>query len=333
MYMHTFRSDLLAFIRAHSSKLEVRNDADSMFFVRQLEQELTKEYDKEFPEYTIANGSLLPMDSEVDPGAESYVYYFVEPTGMARIMNTYADTDIPEIGLAGKRTVGTVVPIGAAYGWSFQDLRTAAFAKRDIKTRKGNASKQAHMQQWNALGWFGSPARGVYGLLTHPNITHTLAPLNVGLTFRTWANKTFEEILLDVGTLINTPEDLTNGIEKVDTVVIASRVWRSLNTRILAAANSSNVNIQNFLTSNFPGVTFIEEIVLDAANHASTELAGKNLAVAFRKDPDKVSFVLPQPYEQFAPQEKLFRVLIPTHSRCGGVKIPAPLSVHVLQGI
>jgi hypothetical protein len=101
----------------------------------------------------------------------------------------------------------------------------------------------------------------------------------------------------------------------------------------LSAANSSNVTIQTFLSSNFPGVTFFEEPVLDSANHASTEFAGKNLAVAFKRDPDKVSFVLPQDYEQFPPQEKGYRANIFTHSRCGGVKIPAPFSVHVLHSI
>lgn len=331
-----FRQAILEFARSRSYELGLRTDADSMWFARQLEQELTKEYYKEFPELTIASGALLPLDTEVDTGAESYVYYFIEPVGMANILNTYADTDVPEISLAGKRTVGTVVPIGAMYGWSFQDLRTAALAKHDIKTHKGNAAKQAHMQRWNTLGWFGSTAHGIYGLLTHPNITHTLAPYKAGGTTeadRLWSAKSFEEILADLGTLINTPPDITNGIEKVDNVVIASRVWRSLNARIVAAANSSNVTIQTFLSTNFPGVTFSEEIVLNAANHASTEFAGKNLAVAFKRDAEKVSFVLPQDYEQFPPQERGYRVNIFTHSRCGGVKIPAPLSVHVLHGI
>lgn len=331
-----FRQAILEFARRRGYEIGLHTDADSMWFVRQLEQELSKEYEKEFPEYTIASGALLPFDTEVDPGAETYVYYFVEPVGMAKILNTYADTDVPEIHLAGKQTVGKVVSIGAMYGWFFQDLRTAAFAKRDIKTRKGNAAKQAHMQRWNTLGWFGSTAHGIYGLLTHPNVTHTLAPFKAGGTVaadRKWVNKSFEEILADLGTLINTPPDVTNGIETVDTVVIASRVWRALNARILATANSSNVTIQTFLEANFPGVTFLQDVVLDEANHATTEFAGRNIAVAFKKDVDKVSFVLPQDYEQFPPQEKGYRVNIFTHSRCGGVKIPAPLSVHVLHGI
>ena len=328
-----FRQAILEFARRHSYQLGIRNDGDALWFAGQLEQELSKEYDKEFPEYTIASGALIPIDTEIDPDKDTYVYYFVEPTGMAKILNTYADTDVPEIGLAGRRTVGTIVPIGAFYGWSFQDLRTATAAKRDIQTRKGNASKQSHMARWNDLGWFGSMAHGLYGLLTHPNITHTLVPLNAGATSRSWENKTLEEILLDVGSLVNTPADLTNGKEKPDNVVIAARVWRKLNARLMSAANPTNMTIQTFLASNFPGVTFSEENVLDAANHANTEFAGKNLAVAFKRDPEKVSFVLPQPYEQFPPQERGYRTNIFTHSRCGGMKIPAPLSVHVMHSI
>jgi hypothetical protein len=330
-----FRQALQDFVHRHSVQLGIRTDADSMFFTRQLEQVLAKEYDKEFPELTIASGSLLPMDSEVQTGAESYVYYYVEPTGMAKILNTYADTDLPEIGLAGKETVGKIVAIGAVYGWSFQDLRTAAMANRDITTRKGNASKQSHMMVANKLGWFGDMARGLYGLLTHPNITYTLAPFKAGgstAADRLWSAKTFEEILADVGTLINTPADITRNVEKVDTVVFPSKVANALAARVVSPTNGSNVNIWNFLKGNFPGVTFVTATELDITGHEDTEFVGVNVAVAFKKDPDKISFVMPQPYEQFPPQEKLLRVIIPTHSRCGAVKCPAPLSVHVMTG-
>jgi hypothetical protein len=327
-----FRQSLIDFARRNATNLGVRTDADSMFFVRQLEQVLAKEYDAEFPEMTIANGSLLPRDTEVSPGAESYVYRFVEPTGFAKILNTYADTDIPEIGLAGKETVGKIVALATMYGWSFQDLRTAVFAKTDIATRKGNASKQAHMLQANNLGWFGSMGHGIYGLLTHPNITYTLAPLNAGATSRLWSAKTFEEILADFGTLINTPADITRNVEMVDTVVVPSKIANALNARVVAPGNSSNITIWNFIKGNFPGVTFLTATELDITGHTGTEFAGVNVAVAFKKNVDKVSFVMPQDYEAFAPQEKGLRVNVFTHSRCGGVKIPAPLSVHVMQG-
>lgn len=327
-----FRQSLQKFAQHHAIELGIRNDADSMFFVRDLERVLAKEYDKEFPELTIANGSLLPADTEVQTGDETYVYRFVEPTGMAKILNTYADTDLPEIGLAGKETVGKIVPIGAVYGWSFQDLRTANAAKRDIVTRKGTASKESHMMVANRLGWFGDMSRGVYGLLTLPNITYTLAPLNAGLTSRMWSSKTYEEILADVGTLINTPSDLTKTVEKVDTIVFPSKVANELAGRSVSPANASMHNIWTALQGNFKGITFLTANELDITSHADTEFVGVNVAVAFKKDKDKISFVMPQHYEQFPPQEKLLRVIIPTHSRCGGVKNPAPLSVHVMTG-
>ena len=314
-------------------QIGLRNDADSMWFVRQLEQELTKEYEKVFPKYSMANGDILPFDTEVDAGAETYVYYFVEPIGMAKILNTYADTDIPEVGVAGKPTTGKCVAISNFMAWSTQDARTASMAKRDFVRLKKTASKQGHVQQWNTLGWVGSTAHGVFGLLTHPNITHTFAPLNGGASSTLWENKTFEEIAADFATLINTPSNLTNDIESVDTVVVPSNKWRALQGRPVAAANGSNISIAGWIEATYPQVTFVADPFMQSENHADTEFAGKNICVAYTKDPDKASFVLPLDYTINSPQEVKLRIETYTESRCGGAKIPAPLSVHVLHSI
>lgn len=308
-----------------------RSDADSMWFARQLEQELSREYDKVFPEFNMANGDYLPFDAEVDTGAETYVYYTYEPTGLAKILNTYADTDIPMVDVAGSASVGKTVGEAIGMQWGLQDLRAAAFAKRDITTRKKNAAKLGHVQLWDKLCWVGDTAHGIFGLLTHPNITHTFAPLNGGASSTLWADKTFEEIIKDFATFINTPQNLTNKVERVDTVILPSNAWADLKGRAVAAANGSNTSIAGWLEATYKNVTFLDDPFLQAENHADTEFAGKNIAVAYRKDADKVAIVMPQDFEILEPEKRDLMIRTMTHSRHGGVLVQAPLSIHVLH--
>jgi hypothetical protein len=169
-------------------------------------------------------------------------------------------------------------------------------------------------------------------LLTHPNITHTFAPLNAGATSTLWANKTFEEIAKDFATLINTPSNLTNKVEAVDTAIVPSNAWADLKSRPVAAANGSNISIAGWIEATYKNVTFLDDPYLQSENHADTEFAGKNIAVAYRKDADKVSIVMPQDFETLPPEANGLMIDTLTHSRHGGVKITAPLSVHVLHG-
>lgn len=311
--------------------LDFRSDAESMWFARQLEQELAREYDKEFPAFRMANGDYLPFDNEVDTGAETYVYYTYEPIGIAKILNTYADKDIPMVRIAGKANTGNTVAQAIGMEWDIQQIRRAAFAKKDITTRHKNACKLGHVQVWENLCWVGSAAHGIFGLLTHPNITHTFAPLNAGATSTLWANKTFEEVIKDFATLINTPSNLTNKIEVVDTVILPSNAWADLNARSVSASNGSNISIAGWLQATYKNVTFLDDPFLQAENHADTEFAGKAIAVAYKKDPDKVSIVMPQDFEILEPEKRDLMIRSMTHSRHGGVLLTAPLSVHVLH--
>lgn len=314
----------------------IRNDADAAVFERQVVQVLAENYQREFPELTMANGDIIPINRNIRPGVKSYEYYVYEPVGFARIMNTYADTDIPKVGVRASLSSGKIVETATYYGWDVSEMETAQEIGFSLEQADSEANKRTHMQLWNDVGWFGDNEHGIFGMLTHPNITRTLAPLNGGATSRLWSAKTFDEIAADLNTLINSVQANTNGIERVTDIVIAGDVWNALSWRILSTANGSNFTIQNWIVENArqQGITVRVDWGLAAANHAfNAEYAGLNIAIAYNRNASKAELVVPLDYTQYPPQWEKLKYNTYTRSKCGGVLVRFPLSIHVLTGI
>lgn len=310
-----------------------KTDAEALLFSRQVEQILAETYTREFPDLLMANGDIIPINRQIKKGTRTWVYYTYEPAGVARIMDSYADTNIPKTTLTATENIGKTVGTNTYFGWHVDELEDAATGNVPLTSMLADHDKYIHARLWNRVGWFGAPERGIYGLATHPNVSHTLAPLNAGATSRLWSAKTFDEIIADFATLINTPLYLTNGMERVTNVVLPGAVWTALEGRPMNTTNSANFTIADWIRKSYPGVTFTTDWYLDAANHADVpEFAGLNVAVAYNKNESKASLVIPQPYETYQPRWEKLHFNTYTGSKCGGAMIPFPLSVHVLRG-
>lgn len=303
----------------------VRTDADAVLFARQVEYQYAETYDIEYPELDMANGDILPIDRSVPAGAKSFVYYTYGGTGIAAVLNTYAANSIPTVGMQAKSTTGTLHDVTLSYAVNIADLEAAAMAGMQLESGLGDACKRGHMLTRDEIGWFGEPKLGLYGLLTHPNITHMSA---TGL----FSGLTAEQIAANVATLINTPRNLTNKVEVVNTVVFPDQVWTALQARPWNTGNASNLTIAEWLQKNHPGVTFKTSITLDSANHASTDFAGSNVIVAYNNSPRKASLVVPKDFTLLPAQWEALQMRVYNHSKVGGAKIPYPLSVAVMRG-
>lgn len=311
-----------------------RSDADAVSFARELEFVYTQTYDVEFPELQMASGDIVPIDETVPSGAHSYTYYSYEQTGVARLMNTYASSSIPRAGLGAKKHTAQIYSIPMSYGWDLQDIRASEMPgqKYNLRTDQAEAAKRATMQVMDTVGWFGDDEHGLFGLVNHPNVTHTLTPVGASSSQRSLLLKDPDEILADFRDLIHTPNNLSNGVETVTAVAVAAEVWSDLMSR--PRSSTSDTTIGQFLIANHPDVTFMSVPRLNAAGHAdSEEFAGKALMVAYTKSRGKGELVIPQQFEQMPPQENGLETLVYTHARVGGVKLPYPLSVHVYVDI
>lgn len=304
----------------------VRTDADALLFARQVEYQYAETYDIQYPELDMANGNILPIDRSVPAGAKSFVYYTYGGTGIAAVLNTYAANSIPTVGMQGKSTTGTLHDIALSYGVNISDLEAAQMADFQLEAGLGDACKRGHMVKHDDIGWFGMPALGLHGLLTHPNTTQLVSAGGA------WVALTGEQIAANVATLINTPRNITNKVEIVNTVVFPDQIWTML-VRPWNPGNASNLSILGWLQHAHPGVTFKSSITLDAANHPGTDYAGVNVAIGYNNSPKKAALIVPKDFTLLPPQWEALQMKVYNHSKTGGVKIPYPLSIAIMRGM
>ena len=296
---------------------------ESMFFARELEQVKAKTYDKKFAELTATR--VIPVSSDVNPGAESITYYQYEETGMADIISNYAN-DLPRADAKGKPFTSVVKGLGAAYGYSVQDVRAARMAGKPLEQRKANAARAAVDQKINKLAYFGDTAHGLVGLFNHPNVTVYTLPADGTGSSTKFADKTPDQILRDLNGMVNKIIDLTAGVETPDTLLLPQAVYGDLATRARSA--TSDTTILEFFIKNSPYVKNVMPI--PECKGAGT--AGADLCMMLRRDPDKLTLEIPQMFEQFPPQTKGLEFEIPCHARFGGVIIYYPLSLIKASG-
>lgn len=311
----------------------VNLDADeTAFFERQLELVKARTYDIKYAELKAIG--LIPVSTEAGPGADSITYYTYDQTGIAKIISSYAD-DLPRSDITGKRNTSTVHSIGNAYGYNLQEIRAASMAGLPLTQRKANAARRANDQQVNTIAFFGNAAAGLLGLLNNPNVSRSLLPADGTGTLTTFASKTPTQIVRDLNSTVNAVFTLTLGVETIDTLLMPLGQYTYISSTPWNEQNASNVTILEMFMRNSPfmkaGGTV--EWVNECAGAGTLSGGGKDIMMAYRKDPDHLTLEIPQTFEQLPPQERNLEYVIPCHSRIGGVIIYYPLSVNVAEGL
>lgn len=304
-------------------------DADqTIFFKGQLEVIKAKEYNVKYP--NLLATTVFPVDNSAGPGAESIVYEQFDTTGVMKFIADYSD-DLPRSDVKGKQFSVLVQSLGGSYGWSVQEVRAAALAGRDINGMRAMAARRSNDQMVNKIGWFADGTgdwAGLQGILYHPNTTKAAA------TNGAWiSTATADEIIEDVNTAINAVPDLTNGVEAVDTMLLPQLEYSHIASTPRSA--TSDTTILEFLRRVHPGVSFerINELKSVTPNPRTGAGPAVNIALAYRRSPDHLTFELPVIYEQFPAQERNLAYIVPTHSRNAGFNVYYPLSVYQMDGI
>jgi len=300
---------------------------EAVFFTRELEFVKRQTYDIRYPEYLAT--ILMPVDTSAGPGAEAIVYHQFDGVGTMKLMASYGD-DAPRSDVNGKEFIGPIKPIRGSYGYSVQDIRNAQFANRPLKTMKASNARRVYEQTLNDWAWFAdgsSKYGGVYGFLYNPNITKSPAPTG-GWT----GGATPDQIIADVDFAINNIVKVTLRTEKADTVLISTEGYSYIATT--PRSGTSDTTILEFLRRVHPGVSFVQVNELADVAPAPSGAAGPlNLLIAYKRASDKFELAVPQPFEQFPPQERNMEFVINTHARIGGVLYYYPLSCHIVEGI
>jgi hypothetical protein len=303
-------------------------------FARQLEQVLTEVEREEFPELPMANGEILPLDTSIDEGAETFTYYILSASGVARFVGAYSTGSIPMVSLQGAAVSGRVENMAIGYRYSTKEIRAASFAGIPLDAELGVAARRAHEELLHKTGLWGREDLGIPGLFNHPNITVTDAPATGTAGSRLWTAKTVDLMIADVALLLSTPADLTGDVEKPNRVYISPRRYRLLQYSRLTSGggDASYPTALKFLEDVHQGVEFkpLAELQADLSDG---HLAADAMFAYQAGNKRKAALMVPMPFKQYPVQMHDLDFKVPTESSTAGVKLTRPLMCHLMVGI
>lgn len=314
--------------RVRNDKGEVfhMDSGESMFLERQLESVESRLYEKKLR--LLKYRQLLPVSNRDNPGAQNVTYYMYTKVGMAKIISNPAD-DLPRADVFAKRFTANVHSIGTSFGYSTQDLRAAMMNNTPLDSMKAASAQRAIREEENQLAWFGDSNYGLPGFLTNANIPNVQAPLNAGLTSRTWLLKTPDEIIADVSSMVAGIRSNTKGVHQGNVLLLPIDQYTHISTTPRSANTDTTILEFIMKPNNAFGITKIDWLnELVGAGTGATDMA-----VLYELDDEVVEVRIPMEMTMLPPQMDGLMFDIPVEARNGGVVVRYPLACTFLYGI
>ena len=296
--------------------------AESAFFARQLEFIRPGVLEVLYPD--LKGALLVPIDTSVDPGAANYVYQVFSQVGEALVTATL-NTRAPRVDVFGSENSTPIRSVIAAYGYSIQEARGAMLARTPLIPRRAMTCRDIIERKLDTILFIGDPL-GLSGLLNQSNTnTYTAITKDAGGT--TWNTATPDEIVADLNGAVNKIVSDSLEIEQPDTVLLPLSAYTLISSKRMGDGDSTTI-LQHFL-KNSPYIKSVE------ATHKSETIGSgtSRRMVTYRRDPNKLSGIMPQPFEQLPPQTEGFEVVTNCHARTAGVVVFYPKSIAYTDGI
>ena len=330
-------------------------------WARHLVHTFPKVFQHRYPELDFANGEVLPIDTSIDPADRTWEYFEVDFGGCADFIDDdgHSMPSVPP--MRAGRHEGKLREIGIRYTlnmfdeerWSKASSRGNLPAINMIASKLAEA-KKAHDKLTDWLWAFGDGTKGFAGLCNHPNIQVLVAPLNTGATSRSYENKSADENFADAKALIDFVSESTLEQYHAAKVLVPYAYMRKLKSQFLAGTDSGLVTVWDRIVSYFSheetgaGKVTIKPIYYAsaarrkdprtlkvdpslgplAAGSDTSGMAGDFMLALPPENKDELCFMRARPFSQRPPRElDDFNTSHATHSKIGGTKVQAPLSV------
>lgn len=308
--------------RDAAAGLNVHLDAlETTVFARQLEYIFAQSFNVEYPE--LKGRTVAPVNYSVGTGAEAHTYRQFDQFGEADYVVDYSD-EFPNGELLGKEFTAGIVPIGASYIYSVQDLRAAQMTGFNLTTEKANLARGMIETKLDRLIAFGDTKVQIGGFLKDKAGTAVgTAVTSTG----TWTSANVDAdhltVITDIQNLIKSVWVNTQQMRTADTLLVSTKVYAKLQFSKLN--QYSDESLLTFLAKTL-NITIIPWLRLDAQVDATHDKI-----VAYSRRPEVLSTIISQEFEQFAPQQKNLSFMVPCHLRCGGVVVRYPKAISYMS--
>lgn len=296
-----------------------RMDAhETAIFARQLEDIDAQLYRKLYP--TLRGSTLIPVKTDIDPGADQYTYRVMDYAGEATIISNYSD-DAPRVDVAGFEVKAPIFGFHAAYGYSVQDLRAAKMSGLGLDTERAMAAREVLARKHDTIIATGEASKNVTGALNSATVS-LVTPI-VGA----WVSGavTADVVTADLFKLERAIITASLGVEMADTLILPPSLYAYADTVRLANTETSALE---YFRKKSMGIKSVEQwYPLETAG-----TAGVTRIMAYTRDIQKVTGLMPLEFNSSAPQAVNLSFVITCEARSGGVIFRYPGSARYMDG-
>ena len=296
---------------------EIRNDDVGLFLARELEQVLARTFEVQYAD--IKYSSVLPISTEVGPGADSFTYRIFDAQGSMKLIQDKA-SDLPRADVLRKEVTHQVRSLGASFAYSIQETRAAAMVPgMNLEQRRANAVRRAYEEKVQDVAYFGESAVSMDGFFNNANVDKTVP--------NKWFDTASTDEMLEI--LNEAPTSIVQGSnmkESPNTMLVPYDVYRIISTTPRSTTSDTTV-LEFFLRTN-PFIRSIEPInELEAGKSVLT----KDRIICYDRSPEKLQLHIPRTLEFLPPVRNNLEFTVAAHARVGGVALYYPKSVLYVE--
>jgi hypothetical protein len=300
---------------------EIRNDEVGVFLARELETILSRTFEVEYAD--IKYSQLIPISTEVGPGADSFTYRVFDKQGSMKVISDKAQ-DLPRADVLRKEVTLPVRSIGGSFAYTIQETRAAAMVPgMNLEQRRANAVRRAYEEKMQEIAYFGDAASGMKGFFNNDQVDKLVPD-----KWFDGGSTTTDEMLSLLNEVPTRLVQNSNMKEMPNTMLVPYNVYRIISTT--PRSTTSDTTVMEFYLRTNPMITAIEPInELEASK--SGGVLSKDRILVYDRSPDKLQLHVPQPLEFLPPLRQALEFTVAAHARVGGLSLYYPKSAMVLE--
>jgi len=299
---------------------EIRNDDFGIFLARELEHILARTFETEYAD--LKYSKLIPVSTEVGPGAETFTYRIFDKQGQMKIIGDKAN-DLPRVDVERSEVTHQIRTLGGEFAYTIQEIEAAARVPgMMLEQRRANAVRRAYEQAVQEIAYFGDAASGIKGFFNNDQIDKVVSDHWPGTDADMTADEMIDFLNKGPTEIVNT----TNMKEMPNTMLVPYKVYREISTK--PRSTTSDTTIMEFFLRTNPMITSIEPVnELEASKGKLTQ----DRCIIYDRNPDKLQLHIPVQLQFLPPQRKKLEFEVAARARIGGVSVYYPKSVIALE--
>lgn len=274
--------------------------------------------------------ALIPVDTSANEWARTVTFFSQDKVGQANWFHAGAN-DMPRADIMKSKHEHSIYMAGIGYGYDLEEIGAAQLVPgTNLTADRGAAARRAYEEFMDRICLLGDAEKNMDGIIDYTGITAVNAVAGAGGK-TDWRDKTADEIVADVNTLLTGIYSSSLTVELADTLLLPVEALIILATK--RVPNTTMTAMQYLRENNVYTLTTGQPLMIRQVRGLETAgAAGSGRMVAYRRDPQVLKLHLPMPH-RFLPvwQTGPLRFDVPGVFRTGGLEIRRPGAVRYMD--